>query len=142
MSEIITEKINTTKAPEPVGAYPHARRFGDFLFLSGVGPRKPGTKQIPGVDLDAEGNIISYDVVTQTESVIENIRIILEAAGSTLDKVIDVQVFLTNMKADFKAFNEVYAKHFANIGATRTTIEVGALPTPIAVEFKVVASFK
>ncbi|MEY4615297.1 MAG: hypothetical protein RJB66_257 [Pseudomonadota bacterium] len=142
MSETQSEKINTNKAPEPVGAYPHARRFGDLLFLSGVGPRKPGTKKIPGVELDDNGAIASYDVVTQTESVIENIRIILEASGSSLDKIIDVQVFLTNMKADFKAFNEVYAKHFTSIGATRTTIEVGALPTPIAVEFKVIAAAK
>lgn len=142
MSEVNTEKINTNKAPEPVGAYPHARRFGDLLFLSGVGPRKPGTKQIPGVQLDDQGNIVSYDVVTQTESVIENIRIILEASGSSFDKIIDVQVFLTNMKADFKAYNEVYAKHFTSVGATRTTIEVGALPTPIAVEFKVIAAAK
>lgn len=135
-------KINTSKAPEPVGAYPHARRFGDLLFLSGVGPRKPGTKQIPGVELDAQGNIVSYDVQIQTESVIENIKNILEASGSSLDKVIDIQVFLTNMKKDFKIFNEVYAKHFSAIGATRTTIEVGALPTPIAVEFKVIAAAK
>lgn len=141
MADIITEKINTSKAPGPVGAYPHARRFGDLLFLSGVGPRKPGTQKIPGVELDAQGNITSYDVVLQTESVIENIRIILEASGSSLDKIIDVQVFLTNMKADFKIFNEVYAKYFTSIGATRTTVEVGALPTPIAVEFKVIASF-
>lgn len=135
-----TEKINTNKAPEPVGAYPHARRFGELVFLSGVGPRKPGTKIIPGVELSAEGEILSYDVKTQTESVIENIRNILEASGSNMEKIIDVQVFLTNMKRDFKDFNEVYAKHFTTIGATRTTIEVGALPTPIAVEFKVIAS--
>jgi 2-aminomuconate deaminase len=140
MADIITEKINTSRAPEPVGAYPHARRFGDLLFLSGVGPRKPGTKKIPGVELDLDGNIISYDVAVQTESVIENIKIILEDSGSSLDKVIDVQVFLTNMKADFKTFNAVYAKHFTSVGATRTTIEIGALPTPIAVEFKVIAS--
>lgn len=136
----MTEKINTSKAPEPVGAYPHARRFGDMVFLSGVGPRKPGTKKIPGVELNAEGEIISYDVKIQTESVIENIRHILEASGSAMEKIIDVQVFLTNMKRDFKNFNEVYAQHFTTIGATRTTIEVGALPTPIAVEFKVIAS--
>jgi 2-aminomuconate deaminase len=140
MADIITEKINTSRAPEPVGAYPHARRFGDLLFLSGVGPRKPGTKKIPGVELDLDGNIISYDVAVQTESVIENIKIILEDSGSSLDKIIDVQVFLTNMKADFKTFNAVYAKHFTSVGATRTTIEIGALPTPIAVEFKVIAS--
>lgn len=132
-------KISTSRAPEPVGAYPHARKFGNLLFLSGVGPRKPGTKEIPGVVLGGDGEVISYDVAVQTESVIENIKIILEDSGSSFDKIIDVQVFLTNMKSDFKIYNAVYAKHFTSVGATRTTIEVGALPTPIAVEFKVIA---
>jgi 2-aminomuconate deaminase len=134
------QKIVASRAPEPVGAYPHARRFGELLFLSGVGPRKVGQKEIPGVTLDNSGRIASYDVRVQTESVIENIRIILEEAGSSFEKILDVQVFLTNMKDDFKTYNEVYAKHFTSIGATRTTIEVGALPTPIAVEFKVIAT--
>lgn len=138
MSEQSTP-ISTAKAPEPVGAYPHARKFKDLLFLSGVGPRKPGTKVIPGVRLNSAGEIEAYDVAVQTESVIENVRIILEASGSSFEKIIDVQVFLTNMKKDFEIFNEVYAKHFAAVGATRTTVEVGALPTPIAVEFKVIA---
>ncbi len=133
-------KISTDKAPEPVGAYPHARRVGDLIFLSGVGPRRPGTKDIPGVHQDATGAVLSYDVEIQTESVIRNIRLILEAAGSSLEKVVDVQVFLTDMKRDFKKFNEIYARHFTSIGATRTTVEVGALPTPIAVEFKVIAT--
>lgn len=133
------EKISTRRAPEPVGAYPHARRFGELLFLSGVGPRKPGTKEIPGVTLGPDGAVVDYDVAAQTESVIENVRIILEDAGSSFDKILDVQVFLTNMKKDFKIYNEIYAKHFAAVGATRTTVEVGALPTPIAVEFKVIA---
>ena len=132
--------INAAKAPEPVGAYPHARKHGDLLFLSGVGPRKPGTQDIPGVNRDAMGNVLSYDIETQTESVIENVRIILEASGSSFEKIIDVQVFLTNMKADFARYNAIYAKHFKNIQATRTTVEVGALPTPIAVEFKVIAA--
>jgi reactive intermediate/imine deaminase len=131
--------INASVAPEPVGAYPHARREGELLFLSGVGPRQRGSKKIPGVELDAEGNILSYDVETQTRSVIHNIKSILEASGSSLEKVIDVQVYLTNMKKDFPAFNKVYGEFFKDIQATRTTIEVGALPTPIAVEFKVVA---
>lgn len=131
--------INASKAPEPVGAYPHARVANGFLFLSGVGPRKPGTKEIPGVKMGANGEVESYDVKVQTESVIENIKIILEEAGSTFEKIVDVQVFLTNMKKDFKAYNEVYAHHFSRIQATRTTLEVGALPTPIAVEFKVIA---
>ncbi len=135
-------KINAEKAPEPVGAYPHARRHGDLLFLSGVGPRQPGTSDIPGVHKTALGEVLSYDIEVETESVINNVKIILEAAGSSLEQVIDVQVFLTNMKRDFADFNKVYARHFTSIGATRTTVEVGALPTPIHVEFKVIAAFK
>lgn len=131
--------IIAPKAPEPVGAYPHARRAGGLLFLSGVGPRKAGQTDIPGVQKDVQGRVLWYDIEVQTESVIENIRMILEASGSSLEKVVDVQVFLTDMKSDFAIFNRVYARHFAKIQATRTTIEVGALPTPIAVEFKVVA---
>lgn len=135
----MSDIIQTKRAPEPVGAYPHARKANGFLFLSGVGPRKPGTKEIPGVQLGASGEILSYDIVAQTESVIENIRIILEDSGSSFEKIVDVQVFLTNMKDDFKKYNEVYARHFSSIQATRTTIEINALPTPIAVEFKVIA---
>ncbi len=135
----MSEIIHTKRAPEPVGAYPHARKANGFLFLSGVGPRKPGTKEIPGVKLSSTGEILEYDIVAQTESVIENVKIILEDAGSSFDKIVDVQVFLTNMKNDFKKYNEVYAQHFSKIQATRTTIEINALPTPIAVEFKVIA---
>ncbi len=135
----MSEIISTKRAPEPVGAYPHARKANGFLFLSGVGPRKPGRKDIPGVQLNAQGEIESYDIVIQTESVIENVKIILEDSGSQFEDIIDVQVFLTNMKEDFKKYNEVYAKHFSKIQATRTTIEINALPTPIAVEFKVIA---
>lgn len=140
MTNTSDSKIMAAKAPEPVGAYPHARRVGDLLFLSGVGPRKPGTKQIPGLQQGSQGEILSEDVIAQTESVIENVRVILEAAGSSFENIVDVQVFLTNMKRDFKAFNEVYARHFTSVGATRTTVEVGALPTPICVEFKVIAT--
>lgn len=132
--------IRSEKAPEPVGAYVHARKVGSLLFLAGIGPRQRGQKEIPGVKLGADGSIQSYDVRVQTEAVIENVKIVLEESGSSLDKIVDVQVFLTNMKADFQTFNEVYKKHFENIPATRTTIEVGALPTPIAVEFKVIAT--
>jgi 2-aminomuconate deaminase len=135
-----SDKISTNKAPEPVGAYPHARRVGELLFLSGVGPRKPGTKEIPGVKLNQAGEILEEDIVLQTESVIENIKVILEASGSSFDKIVDVQVFLTNMKRDFKKYNDVYAKYFTSVGATRTTIEINALPTPICVEFKVIAT--
>jgi 2-aminomuconate deaminase len=132
------EIVSKTSA-EPVGTYPHARRYGDLLFLSGIGPRKHGTKEIPGIVFDASRKVVSYDIRVQTQSVIDNIRKILEEAGSSLEKVIDVQVFLTNMAADFPAYNEVYNEAFKNIRPTRTTVEVGALPTPIAVEFKVIA---
>lgn len=132
--------VNTQKAPKPVGAYPHARRVGDLLFLSGVGPRQPGTDAIPGGPIrDADKNPLDYDAAAQTRAVIENIRIILEASGSSLDRVIDVQAFLIDMDRDFKAYNKVYAEYFTKIQATRTTIAIRALPTPIAVEFKVIA---
>jgi 2-aminomuconate deaminase len=133
------DKIHSQKAPEPVGPYPHARKVGDFIFVSGMGPRKAGQKAIPGVNLDAEGQIVSYDFATQTRSTIENIKAVLEDAGSSLNDVVDVTAFLTNMKRDFKTFNEVYGEYFKDIGPTRTTVEVTALPTPIAVELKVIA---
>jgi len=126
-------------APEPVGLYPHARRVGDLLFLSGVGPRKKGTKEIPGVQLDRNGEIQSYDIVAQCHSVFENVRLILESSGAKWDNLVDVTVFLTHMKDDFKAFNEVYAQYFDEVRPCRTTVEVNALPTPIAVELKCVA---
>lgn len=133
----------STRAPEPVGPYPHARRVGDLLYLSGVGPRTKNSKTIPGVTLDDNNNIVAYDVEVQTKAVIENIRTILDDAGLTLNDLVDMQVYLTNMKADFRIFNEVYQSYFkAETGPCRTTIEVGALPTPIAVEIKALAKFK
>lgn len=136
------KKIISERAPEPVGAYPHARRVGDLLFLSGVGPRKKNSKEIPGVTLNAEREIIDYDVEVQTHSVINNIKTILEDSGLTLKDLVDVQVYLTNMKKDFTVFNKVYAEYFdVETGPCRTTIEVGALPTPIAVEIKGIAKF-
>ncbi|MEY3385401.1 MAG: hypothetical protein RIR53_212 [Bacteroidota bacterium] len=132
--------INSERAPEPVGAYPHARRIGNMLYLSGVGPRERGTKIIPGVTLGQDGSIVDYDIEEQTLSVFRNIRYILEDAGSSWQNIVDVQVYLTNMKADFPTFNRLYAEYFAGVDACRTTIEIGALPTPIAVELKVVAT--
>jgi 2-aminophenol/2-amino-5-chlorophenol 1,6-dioxygenase subunit alpha len=145
-----SRRISSVKAPPPVGPYPHARREGDLLFLSGCGPRKPGTKDIPGVTLNSSGEVLSYDIEVQTRSVMENIQAILEASNCTLDDVIDVQVYLTDMKKDFAAFNRVYGEYFGAkkdddgvaIGPCRTTVEVGALPTPIAVELKVLARVK
>ena len=133
-------RINSSKAPEPVGAYPHARRHGDLLFLSGVGPRERGTKKIPGVELDRNGNILSYDIAAQCHSVFKNIKTIVEDAGSSWDKIIDVTVFLTNMKDDFKTYNKIYAEYFKDNQPCRTTVEILSLPTPIGIELKVIAT--
>lgn len=119
--------VVSSRAPEPVGAFPHAKRVGDFLFLSGIGPRKRGTKEIPA------------DFEAQVLAVFENVRLVLEDAGARWDDIVDVTVFLTDMKADFPTFNRLYAEHFATNRPTRTTVEVGALPTPIDVELKVIA---
>jgi 2-aminomuconate deaminase len=138
----MSEKVESKRAPAPVGPYPHARVVGDFIFVSGMGPRKAGTKEIPGVKLDANGQIVSYDFETQTRSTIENIKMVLEDAGCSLDDVVDVTAFLTDIPRDFAKFNEVYGHYFAAIGPTRTTVEVRRLPTPIAVELKVIAHKK
>lgn len=130
------------RAPEPVGPYPHAKRVGDFIFVSGIGPRQHGQKDIPGVSLDSEGRAKSHDIMVQTKATIENIKMILEEMGSSLEDVVDVSVFLTNLNADFKDFNEVYGQYFAKIAPTRTTVEVTKLPTPIAVELKCIAYVK
>lgn len=135
-----SEKINSSKAPEPVGLYPHARKVGNLLFLSGVGPREKGSRKIPGVELDENGNILSYDIATQCHSVFRNIRYILEDAGSGWDKIIDVTVFLTNMKDDFATYNKIYGEYFKDNQPCRTTIEINCLPTPIAIELKVIAT--
>ena len=141
----MSDNITSNRAPEPVGAFPHAKRVGDFLFLSGMGPRKRGSKEIPGVTLDDQGNIVSYDVAEQCRAVFENVRTVLEDAGANFSDIVDVTVFLTNMKSDFPIFNKLYAEHFAGDGKpnpTRTTVEVNCLPTPIAVELKVIAKVK
>ncbi|MCH2152381.1 MAG: RidA family protein [Phycisphaerales bacterium] len=133
---------SSERAPEPVGAYPHAKRAGDFLYLSGVGPRQRGSSEIPGVTLDGEGNVIEHDIEVQCRSCFDNVKAILEDAGATWNDVVDVLVFLTDMEGDFKRYNKVYAEYFAGEGnpnPTRTTIEINCLPTPIAVEVKVVA---
>ena len=134
------QPLNSSKAPEPVGLYPHARRVGNLLFLSGVGPRERGTKKIPGVELNEAGEIVSYDIETQCRSVFQNVRYIVEDAGSSWDKIVDVTVFLTNMKDDFATYNRVYAEYFADNLPCRTTVEVNKLPTPIAIELKVIAT--
>lgn len=136
------EAVNSSKAPEPVGLYPHARRVGNLLFLSGVGPRERGSKKIPGVELDEAGNIASYDIETQCRSVFQNVKYILEDAGSSWDKIVDVTVFLTNMKDDFPTYNKLWAEYFASNPPCRTTLEINCLPTPIAIELKVIATIE
>ena len=134
--------FDSSRAPEPVGLYPHARRVGNLLFLSGVGPRERGTKKIPGVELDDAGEILSYDIEAQCRSVFQNVRYILEDAGASWENIVDVTVFLTNMKADFPAYNRLYAEYFADNRPCRTTVEVSSLPTPIAIELKVIATIE
>ena len=132
--------VESSKAPEPVGLYPHAKRVGNLLFLSGVGPRERGSKTIPGVELDANNNIVSYDIAKQCHSVFQNIKYILEDAGSSWDKIVDVTVFLTNMKDDFPIYNKIWAEYFAENPPCRTTLEINCLPTPIGIELKVIAT--
>lgn len=134
------DAVNSSRAPEPVGLYPHARRVGNLLFLSGVGPRERGIKKIPGVELDGSGNIISYDIETQCRSVFQNVRYILEDAGASWNDIVDVTVFLTNMKDDFPTYNRIYAEYFTENRPCRTTVEITSLPTPIAIELKVIAT--
>jgi 2-aminomuconate deaminase len=136
----MSDRFDSSRAPEPVGLYPHARRVGNLLFLSGVGPRERGSKKIPGVELDSEGRITSYDIAVQCHSVFKNVRAILEDAGSSWDQLVDVTVFLTDMEADFPIYNRLYAEYFKDNQPCRTTLEIGALPTPIAIELKCIAT--
>ena len=132
--------FDSSRAPEPVGLYPHARRVGDLLFLSGVGPRERGKKEIPGVVLDKKGAVASYDIEAQCHSVFRNVRYILEEAGSSWDKLVDVTVYLTNMKDDFPIYNRLYAEYFKDNQPCRTTLEINCLPTPISIELKCIAT--
>jgi 2-aminomuconate deaminase len=139
----MNKSFESSRAPEPVGAFPHAKRVGDLLFLSGIGPRVRGSKEIPGVTLDDAGNVVGHDIEKQCRAVFENVRLVLEDAGASWNNIVDVTVFLTDMKKDFPVYNKIYAEHFAGQGKpnpTRTTIEVTALPTPIAIELKVIAA--
>jgi len=139
------QSFQSSRAPEPVGAFPHAKRVGNLLFLSGIGPRVLGNKEIPGVTLDSTGNVVTYNIETQCRAVFENVRLVLEDASANWNDIVDVTVFLTNMKKDFPIYNKLYAEYFAGEGKpnpTRTTIEVTALPTPIAIELKVIAAVK
>lgn len=134
--------VRTEQAPAPVGAYPHARRVGDLLFLSGVGPRTPGSNVIPGNVYNSEGGLVGYDIEAQCRQVFANVRAVLEASGARWEDLVDVTVFLTDMARDFPAYNKLYAEHFAGVDACRTTLGITALPTPIAIELKCIASLK
>ncbi len=136
----MSDAIRSASAPKPVGAYPHARRVGDLIFVSGMGPRTPGTDLIPGGPVqDGSGVLLPYDVAAQMRQVVANLNGVLKDAGASLEDIVDVTVFLIDMRRDFPAFNTVYAELLGEIGPTRTTVEVRALPTPIAVELKVIA---
>ena len=132
--------VKTTNAATPLGAYPHARKVGNLLFLSGIGSRRASDNAIPGLTLDEQGNIVSYDIEAECHSVFANVKAVLEASGSSWDKIVDVTVFLTNMKQDFPIYNRIYASYFEGVEACRTTVEIKSLPTPIAIELKVIAT--
>jgi 2-aminomuconate deaminase len=138
------DRIESQKAPKPVGLYPHARKVGNLLFLSGVGPRVPKSNandsEVPGLKLDHNGNFIEFDFEAQVHSVFANVKAVLEDSGSSWDKIVDVTVFLVNMKRDFHVFNKIYAEYFKENLPCRTTVEINALPTPIAIELKVIAT--
>ena len=136
----MSEIISTQKAPKPVGAYPHARRVGNLLFLSGIGPRTPDTNEIPGLKLDKNGNFLEFDFEAQCKSVFDNVRIVLEESGSKWENLVDVTVFLVNMKRDFHTYNKMYAEYFKDAQPCRTTCEINSLPTPIAIELKCIAT--
>jgi 2-aminomuconate deaminase len=134
-------KISTDKAPAPVGLYPHARRVGNLLFLSGIGPRSPHDNQsIPGLTLDHNGNFVTFDFEAQCRSVFDNVRAVLEASGAKWENLVDVTVFLVNMKRDFSTYNRLYAEYFKDNQPCRTTVEISSLPTPIAIELKCIAA--
>lgn len=132
--------IRASGAPEPVGAYPHARRVGGLLFLSGIGPRSRGSRDIPGLRLDAAGRVLERDIAAQCHAVFANVRRVLEACGSSWERLVDVTVFLTHMEEDFETYNRIYAEYFANNQPARTTVEVRSLPTPISIELKCIAT--
>ncbi len=132
--------FTSSRAAEPVGAFPHARRAGNLLFLSGIGPRRRGTTEIPGVTRDALGRVVAHDIEAQCRAVFENVRLVLEDAGSSWDRIVDVTVFLTDMAGDFAVYNRLWAEYFAENPPARTTVEVNCLPTPIAIELKVIAT--
>ena len=133
------ETIHTANAAKPLGSYPHARKVGHLLFLSGIGSRNAKDNSIPGLELDTDGNILKYDIEAETHQCFANVKAVLEASGSSWDKIVDVTVFLTNMKKDFPAYNKIYGEYFSDVQACRTTVEVKSLPTPIAIELKVIA---
>ena len=135
----MTREYRSERAPEPVGAFPHAKRAGPILFLSGIGPRVRGQVSVPGVTVDDAGNVLSYDFELQCRTVFDNVRTVVEDAGASWNDIVDVTVFLTDLKRDFATFNRLYAEYFATNRPTRTTVEVSRLPTPIAIELKVMA---
>lgn len=138
----MSEIVHTNEAAKPLGAYPHARKVGNLLFLSGIGPRSAKDNSIPGLKQDAEGNIIAYDIEAECHAVFANVKAVLEASGSSWNQMIDVTVFLTNMKKDFPVYNRIYGEYFSGVQACRTTVEVKSLPTPIAIELKVIATIQ
>lgn len=136
----MTEIVVSPRAPEALGPYPHARRVGNLLFISGMGPRRRGERVVPGVELDAAGRVVRYDIEAQCRAVFENVRAILEDAGSSWERLVDVTVFLTDLERDFATYNRIYGEYFGTVKPCRTTVGVARLPGPIAIELKCIAT--
>lgn len=135
----MSDKVYSDKMPKPMGLYPVSRKAGNLLFVSGLGPREAGSDNIPGLEFDKYGNYKAFDFEAQVHSVFKNVKTALEESGSSWNNIVDVTVFLVNMKRDFQQFNKIYAEYFKDNQPCRTTVEVNALPSPIAIELKVIA---
>jgi 2-aminomuconate deaminase len=137
----MNQSIDSTKAPKAVGHYPHARRVGNLLFLSGIGPRHALDNSIPGNEYHVDGRLKKYDIAAQCHSVFANVRAVLQASGADYSNLVDVTVYLTDIASDFKTYNQIWAEYFpdAALAPCRTTLGITALPTPIAIELKCTA---
>lgn len=136
----MSDVIVSPRAPEALGPYPNARRVGNLLFISGMGPRRRGEKSVAGVELDAQGRVARYDIESQCRAVFDNVRVVLEDAGSSWERLVDVTVFLTDLERDWTTYNRIYAEYFGKVQPCRTTVGVARLPGPIAIELKCIAT--
>lgn len=133
------QNISCDQIPTPVGSYAHARKVGDWLYLSALGPHRAGSDEVAGLKLNPDGRVHSHDIVMQTRATLENIEAVLNTAGGSLKNVVDVVVYLTDIKNDHKKFCGVFNEVFAGIDPARTIMEVGFLDGKAAIQIKATA---